>query len=177
MNSLRPDRVAGMDGSVCDEGIRAGRGGAGISGATRSNIWRRRVPTLVLDSLVYGHREFVRWSDDFILADLADREALRLVFARYRISAVMHFAAFTYVGESVTDPAKYYRNNVIGTMNLLDAMREAGVGRIVFSSTCATYGEPQEIPLTEEHPQIDHPTGCQADDRTGLCRLPARLWA
>lgn len=129
-------------------------GGAGYIGSHAVKyLAAQGVPTLVLDSLVYGHREFVRWSDDFILADLADREALRLVFARYRISAVMHFAAFTYVGESVTDPAKYYRNNVIGTMNLLDAMREAGVGRIVFSSTCATYGEPQEIPLTESHPQ------------------------
>jgi UDP-glucose-4-epimerase GalE len=67
--------------------------------------------------------------------------------------AVMHFAAFAYVGESVTDPAKYYRNNVTGTLNLLDAMREAGVGKIVFSSTCATYGIPDRVPMTEATPQ------------------------
>ena len=131
-------------------------GGAGYIGSHAVKyLAGRGVPTLVLDNLVYGHRSFVKWSDDFILADLADREALRLVFARYRIRAVMQFAAYTYVGESVTDPGKYYRNNVIGTMNLLDAMREAGVDRIVFSSTCATYGEPEEVPIPETHPQ--HP--------------------
>jgi UDP-glucose 4-epimerase len=129
-------------------------GGAGYIGSHAVKyLAKMGVPTLVLDNLSYGHREFVRWSDDFILADLLDRDALALVFSKYTIRAVMHFAAFTYVGESVSDPAKYYRNNVIGTLNLLDAMRNAGVRTIVFSSTCATYGDPLEIPIPETHPQ------------------------
>lgn len=129
-------------------------GGAGYIGShTVKYLAARGVPTIVLDNLVYGHRSFVKWSDDFILADLADRDALKLVFERHHIRAVMHFAAYTYVGESVTDPGKYYRNNVVGTLNLLDAMRAAGVDTIVFSSTCATYGEPREVPISETHPQ------------------------
>jgi UDP-arabinose 4-epimerase len=85
--------------------------------------------------------------------DLGDREGLQRVFEKYRIAAVIHFAAFAYVGESMREPAEYFRNNVVNTLNLLDAMREGGVGRIVFSSTCATYGEPHEIPIPENHPQ------------------------
>ena len=87
--------------------------------------------------------------------DILDQERLEEVIRSHRPLAVMHFAAFCYVGESVTDPAKYYRNNVIGTLNLLDAMRSQGVERLVFSSTCATYGEPLQIPMRENHPQ--HP--------------------
>ncbi|MDR2733135.1 MAG: UDP-glucose 4-epimerase GalE [Spirochaetota bacterium] len=129
-------------------------GGAGYIGShVTKSLAKAGVPTLVFDNLSYGHREFVRWSDDLLLADLLDREALRLVFLRYRIRAVMHFAGFINVGESVTDPEKYYRNNIIGTLNLLEAMREAGTWVIVFSSTCATYGEPLEVPIPETHPQ------------------------
>jgi UDP-glucose 4-epimerase len=129
-------------------------GGAGYIGShTVKYLASQGVPTLVLDNLSYGHREFVKWSDDFIEGDLADRKALADVFAHYKIHAVIHFAAYTYVGESVTDPGKYYRNNVIGTLNLLDAMRFAGVKTIVLSSTCATYGMPREIPIPESHPQ------------------------
>ena len=72
---------------------------------------------------------------------------------RHQRDAVMHFAAYAYVGESVTNPRKYFRNNVAGTLNLLDAMLDAGVRDIVFSSTCATYGEPQQVPISEDHPQ------------------------
>jgi UDP-glucose 4-epimerase len=75
------------------------------------------------------------------------------VFASRPIEAVMHFAAYAYVGESVTDPAKYYNNNLAGSLSLLEAMRKAGVNKFIFSSTCATYGVPQEIPITEVHPQ------------------------
>ncbi|MBN1380400.1 MAG: UDP-glucose 4-epimerase GalE [Deltaproteobacteria bacterium] len=129
-------------------------GGAGYIGShTVKYLASQGKPTIVFDNLTYGHREFINWSDDFIPADLADRTTLERVFTDYNIQAVMHFAAYTYVGESVTDPARYYRNNVIGALNLLDAMRSAGVKMLVFSSTCATYGMPQEIPISESHPQ------------------------
>ena len=128
-------------------------GGAGYIGSHANKLFNQRgFDTVVFDNLVYGHRSFVKWGD-FVLGDLADREQLRLCFSKYPIEAVMHFCAFTYVGESVTDPAKYYRNNVINTVNLLDTMREFNVRYFIFSSTCATYGVPQFIPLTEEHPQ------------------------
>jgi UDP-glucose-4-epimerase GalE len=84
-----------------------------------------------------------------------DRGRIVGVIRDYRIDAVMHFAAFAYVGVSVTEPAKYYQNNIVGTLALLDAMRETDIKRIVFSSTCATYGIPQRVPISEDHPQ--HP--------------------
>ena len=87
------------------------------------------------------------------IGDLQDTALLENIFSRHSIEAVMHFAAFAYVGESVTDPGKYYRNNVCGTLNLVEAMLKARVSKIIFSSTCATYGHPQEIPITEKHPQ------------------------
>lgn len=104
------------------------------------------------DNLVYGHRWAVRWGP-LEIADINDRAALDAVIARYRPSAVMHFAAYAYVGESVRDPAKYYRNNVAGTLTLLEAMRDHGIGRLIVSSTCATYGIPEQTPITEDHPQ------------------------
>src|ERR1700680_1811246 len=85
--------------------------------------------------------------------DLSDRSGLEAVFQKYRIGAVIHFAALAYVGESMKEPAVYFRNNVVNTLNLLDARRAPGAGRIVFSSTCATYGDPQQMPMTEDHPQ------------------------
>ncbi|MHB9098290.1 MAG: UDP-glucose 4-epimerase GalE [Syntrophales bacterium] len=128
-------------------------GGAGYIGSHTNKLCNQRgYGTVVFDNLVYGHRSFVRWGD-FVLGDLADREQLRFCFSRYSIDAVMHFSAFAYVGESVTDPAKYYRNNVVNTVNLLDTMREFDVPYIIFSSTCSTYGVPIYIPLTEDHPQ------------------------
>ncbi|MGA0869880.1 MAG: UDP-glucose 4-epimerase GalE, partial [Planctomycetota bacterium] len=84
---------------------------------------------------------------------MMDRDFVRGVFRDHDIAAVFHFAARCYVGESVTDPGQYYRHNVVGTMNLLDAMVETGVKRFVLSSTCATYGEPERIPITEDLPQ------------------------
>jgi UDP-glucose 4-epimerase len=128
-------------------------GGAGYIGSHANKLFNQRgYDTVVFDNLVYGHRSFVRWGD-FVLGDLSDRDQLRLCFSKYPIEAVMHFCAFAYVGESVTNPAKYYRNNVINTLNLLDTMREFDVSYIVFSSTCSTYGIPQCIPFTEDHPQ------------------------
>ncbi len=107
---------------------------------------------VVLDNLVYGHRGAVKWGP-FIRGSLADSELLRRVFSKYKMVAVIHFAAFCYVGESVKEPAKYYRNNVVNTLNLLEVMVEKGVNNFIFSSSCATYGEPVAIPITESHPQ------------------------
>jgi UDP-glucose-4-epimerase GalE len=107
---------------------------------------------VVYDNLGRGHREFVRWGP-LEVGDVSDAARLDAVFARHRIDAVMHFAALAYVGESVGDPALYYRNNVGGTLELLEAMRRAGVRRLVFSSTCATYGVPERMPITEDLPQ------------------------
>lgn len=128
-------------------------GGAGYVGshavkclvANNHNVW-------VYDNLVYGHRGAVD-PQRLIEGDLMESEKLQSVFKEHAIEAVMHFAAYAYVGESVTDPAKYYQNNIVGTLSLLDAMRACGVQKIVFSSTCATYGVPQEVPIPENHPQ------------------------
>ncbi|MCG8591288.1 MAG: UDP-glucose 4-epimerase GalE [Proteobacteria bacterium] len=127
-------------------------GGAGYIGShTVRLLERSRVPVTVLDNLSTGHRSAV--SGPFIEADLGDREALARAFADVKPAAVIHFAAKCYVGESVEDPAIYYRENVSYTWNLLEAMRAAGCRDIVFSSTCATYGSPTELPITESHPQ------------------------
>ncbi|MEO1352002.1 MAG: UDP-glucose 4-epimerase GalE [Cyanobacteria bacterium J06635_15] len=110
---------------------------------------------LVLDNLVYGHRDIVEkvLKVELIVGDISDRALLDDLFSRYAIDAVMHFAAYTYVGESVTNPSKYYQNNVVGTLTLVEAMRAAGINKLVFSSTCATYGIPEQVPIHENHPQ------------------------
>jgi UDP-arabinose 4-epimerase len=107
---------------------------------------------VVYDSLVYGHEWAVQWGP-LEIGNIEDNLRLAEVIAYYRPIAVMHFAAFAYVGESVIDPAKYYFNNVAGTLTLLDTMRKAGINRIVFSSTCATYGIPETPLIGESHPQ------------------------
>ncbi|WP_461209881.1 UDP-glucose 4-epimerase GalE [Desulfocurvus sp. DL9XJH121] len=128
-------------------------GGAGYIGShANCALAERGYETLVLDNLVYGHRDLVRWGR-LIEGDIADAALLDRIFAGHKVDAVMHFAAFAYVGESVADPAKYYRNNVGGTLSLLEGMRRAGVDKLIFSSTCATYGVPEEIPITEGHAQ------------------------
>ena len=128
-------------------------GGAGYIGAHINKILNKNgYETLVFDNLSYGHEEFVKWGA-FENGDLGNIEDIRRIFRNYPITAVLHFAAFTYVGESVEDPQKYYRNNVCNTLNLLQVMLEFGIKRIVFSSTCATYGNPVEIPITENHIQ------------------------
>jgi UDP-arabinose 4-epimerase len=103
---------------------------------------------VVYDNLSRGHREAVRWGP-LVEGDLHDRVRLGEALRAHQVSAVMHFAAFAYVGESVADPELYYRNNVGGTLALLGAMRAAGVHRIVFSSTCAVYGVPEMLPIRE----------------------------
>jgi UDP-arabinose 4-epimerase len=124
-------------------------GGAGYIGSHACKaLARAGYLPVVYDNLSRGHREAVRWGP-LVEADVADRARLRAAFAEHRVAAVMHFAAFAYVGESVGDPALYYRNNLCGTLALLEAMRESGVGEIVFSSTCATYGTPEAVPIRE----------------------------
>ncbi|MEX1023824.1 MAG: UDP-glucose 4-epimerase GalE [Planctomycetota bacterium] len=127
-------------------------GGAGYIGShTVRALQEREVPVVVLDNLSTGHAASV--TAPLEVVDLADRAALAAVFARHAPAAVIHFAARAYVGESVVDPARYYRENVVNTLNLLEAMRASECQRIVFSSTCATYGEPVELPISEAHPQ------------------------
>lgn len=108
---------------------------------------------VVLDNLVYGHRAALAAGVPFHQADLGDEAAVGRVLRAERIELVMHFAAYCYVGESVTDPLKYYFNNSVATLHLLRAMLAAGVTKFVFSSTCATYGEPARMPITEDMPQ------------------------
>ena len=128
-------------------------GGAGYIGShLNKEISKKGYETVVFDNLSYGHEDFVKWGI-FERGDLGNIEDIRRVFKKYPIEAVMHFAAFTYVGESVEDPQKYYMNNVKNTLNLLQVMLEENVKHFVFSSTCATYGNPVEIPITETHPQ------------------------
>src|SRR4051794_7062470 len=107
---------------------------------------------VTLDNLVYGHEVSVRWGP-FVRGDLADGAMVRRVLRDYKVQAVLHFAAYAYVGESMTAPGKYFQNNFCNTVSLLEAMREERVSRIVFSSTCATYGNPLRSPLDEDHPQ------------------------
>src|SRR5215472_18626720 len=128
-------------------------GGAGYIGSHACKALARAgyIP-VTYDNLSRGHRHAVRWGP-LVEGEIADRTALVAALREHRVSSVMHFAAFAYVGESGTDPAVYYRNNVVGTLALLDAMREVEVTRLVFSSTCATYGLPERMPIAETTPQ------------------------
>lgn len=128
-------------------------GGAGYIGShVNKELSAHGIETVVFDNLVYGHREAVQWGQ-FFRGDLSRESDIEDVFSRYRIDAVMHFAAYAYVGESMENPEKYYLNNVAATLNLLKTMRAHNCLRIIFSSTCATYGIPARVPITEELPQ------------------------
>jgi UDP-glucose 4-epimerase len=129
-------------------------GGAGYIGShcVRQLIAQGHRP-VVVDNLVFGHRAAVAHGVPFYKTDLSDATKLRKVLEKERIELVMHFAAYCYVGESVTAPLKYYKNNFVAALVLLDAMMQAGVKKFVLSSTCATYGVPERMPLTEDHPQ------------------------
>ncbi|WP_315788971.1 UDP-glucose 4-epimerase GalE [Fischerella sp. JS2] len=131
-------------------------GGAGYIGSHAVlALLQAGYEVLILDNLVYGHRDLVEkvLQVELVVGDTSDRVLLDQLFQSHDIAAVMHFSAYAYVGESVTNPAKYYRNNVVGTLTLLEAMLAASVNKFVFSSTCATYGVPQTIPIPENHPQ------------------------
>jgi len=128
-------------------------GGAGYVGSHVCKVLARHghLP-VTYDNLSRGHAAAVKWGP-LETGDLADRARLDMVFQRWRPVGVLHFAAFAYVQESMADPGMYYRNNVGGTLSLLEAMRNAGVGRLVFSSTCATYGVPTVPLIGEDEPQ------------------------
>ncbi|BAU10071.1 UDP-glucose 4-epimerase [Leptolyngbya sp. NIES-3755] len=131
-------------------------GGAGYIGSHAVlALQQAGYEVVVFDNLVYGHRDIVEsvLKVELIEGDTNDRELLDRVFASRPFSAVMHFAAYAYVGESVSQPDKYYRNNVTGTLTLLEAMVAADIKKFVFSSTCATYGVPKTVPIPENHPQ------------------------
>ena len=108
---------------------------------------------VVLDNLVFGHRHAIAADVPFYDAELGDEEAVGAILQKESIEVVMHFAAFAFVGESVNDPLKYYFNNSVATLHLLRAMLKHNVTKFVFSSTCATYGEPQNLPIVETTPQ------------------------
>jgi UDP-glucose-4-epimerase GalE len=144
-------------------------GGAGYIGSHTAKILAQAgMQPVVLDNLQRGHREAVKWGP-LIEADIGDRSALDRVFAQYPIDAVFHFAAFAYVGESMRAPELYFRNNLVNTLNLLDTMRSRNVQKIVFSSTCATYGNPLQIPITEDH--IQQPVNPYGESKRMVERL------
>lgn len=130
-------------------------GGAGYIGShTNKLISNNGFETVILDNLSTGHRDFVKWGKLFE-GDLSSLDDLNKVFTENKIDAVIHFAASAYVGESMHNPQKYYFNNVVNTLNLLKAMIKYNCDKMIFSSSCATYGEPKTIPIDENHPQ--HP--------------------
>jgi len=128
-------------------------GGAGYIGSHACKALERAGCRVVaFDNLVAGHRPAVRYGV-FVEGDVTSVDSVQRAIRQYDVSAVMHFAAFLDVGESVREPVRYYRNNVLGALSVLQAMASEGVNRFVFSSTCATYGEPVETPIAETHPQ------------------------
>ncbi len=128
-------------------------GGAGYIGSHAAKaLSRAGFRVVVFDNLAAGHREAVKYGE-FVEGDIGDAGAVGAALDRYEVGAVMHFAAYLDVGESVRDPIKYYRNNVVGALTLLEAMAARSVTSFVFSSTCATYGEPESTPIAETHPQ------------------------
>jgi len=127
-------------------------GGAGYIGSHTCKALAHQGHTVVTyDNLSTGHRELVRWGD-FLYGDILDTQRLRACIRQHHIEGIIHFAASAYVGESVINPGKYFRNNVCGTLSILDAMRDEGVPYIVVSGTCAVYGSPEKMPITEDTP-------------------------
>ena len=128
-------------------------GGAGYIGShINKELTKQGFKTVVFDNLVTGKKELVKWGE-FFEGDLGKIEDIEAVFKKYPIEAVLHFAAFKAVGESVVDPQKYYFNNVSNTLNLFKVMKDNGVNKFIFSSSAATFGNPQYVPIDEKHPQ------------------------
>ena len=131
-------------------------GGAGYIGSATVELLRQKVENVVvLDNLCYGHRAALDESIPYYQGDIGDGNLIKTIAREHGIEACIHFAAFAYVGESVEQPGKYFQNNTVQTLALLESLRAAGTKKFIFSSTCATYGEPQYVPLDEAHPQ--HP--------------------
>lgn len=129
-------------------------GGAGYIGSVATEDLRAQgEKVVVIDNLVYGHRTAVDPSVPFYEGNIGDTDLIRKILGEHKIEACMHFSAYTYVAESVEQPQKYFENNVVQTINLLAALIENNVENFVFSSTCATYGEPEYTPIDELHPQ------------------------
>jgi UDP-glucose 4-epimerase len=129
-------------------------GGAGYIGShTCLDLANKGFKPVVFDNFSNGHREFVQWGPAEE-GDIRDRTRLDEVFAKHKPAAILHFAALIEVGESVKDPVSFYDNNVVGTLTLMAAAKAAGIEALVFSSTCATYGLPQTLPLDEDHRQV-----------------------
>lgn len=153
-------------------------GGAGYIGShcVRQLIEAGHRP-VVLDNLVYGHRAALGEGIKFYKGNLEDKETVGKILDAEKIDIVMHFAAFINVGESVQNPIKYYRNNLSGVVNLIETMIEHGVKKFVFSSTCATYGVPKKLPLTEDHPQLPiNPYGQTKLDVENFLKACARAY-
>ena len=128
-------------------------GGAGYIGSHTCKILNELGhEPVVFDNLSTGHEWAVKWGP-LVIGDIMDEALIKSTIKQYGINALIHFAAHAYVGESVENPRKYFQNNVIGSMNLLHAMMDAGVNNIVFSSSCAVYGVPNEVPISEKHPR------------------------
>jgi UDP-glucose 4-epimerase len=129
-------------------------GGAGYIGSVVvDDLLAKGVEVIVIDNLVHGHRAAIDSSVPFYKGDIGDRAIVRNILQNHEITGCMHFSAFACVGESLEDPRKYFENNVTQTLGLLDSLLESGVRQFVFSSTCATYGEPVYNPIDEKHPQ------------------------
>ena len=129
-------------------------GGAGYIGSVTVELLQARgEKAVVLDNLVYGHRQAVDKNTSFYQGNIGDKKLIQQIVEEQKIEACIHFAAYAYVGESVMNPSKYFENNTFQTNNLLNALIELNVKNVVFSSTCATYGNPERIPIDELHPQ------------------------
>ena len=129
-------------------------GGAGYIGShVNKELNKQGYETVIFDNLSAGHKELVKWGT-LVIGNLANIDEIAKVFEDYPIEAVLHFAAFTSVGESMVKPSEYYRNNLVCTLNLLDVMRKASVNKIIFSSTAATFGNPLRSVIDEHHPQV-----------------------
>ncbi|MCU0317682.1 MAG: UDP-glucose 4-epimerase GalE, partial [Fimbriimonadaceae bacterium] len=146
-------------------------GGAGYIGSHMAKLLREEeIPHVVFDNLERGHNQALGGSP-FFEGDLREPANIKQVFDAYPIDLVMHFAAYIEVGESVQDPAKFWNNNVTAVWNLLEVMRERKVSQFVFSSTAAVYGEPQEVPIPENHPK--NPTSPYGETKLAVERMLA----
>ncbi len=129
-------------------------GGAGYIGSVCvEQLLNRGFNVVVVDNLSEGHRDAVDERAVFVKANIEDSDAISAVFKKHPIDAIMHFAALALVGESMEQPGRYFKNNVYGALNLLETGRNAGIKKFIFSSTCATYGMPERVPITEDLPQ------------------------
>ena len=147
-------------------------GGAGYIGSHMvRELIRAKWDVVILDNLSTGNRRLLAPDGIFVQGDLGDSDLLDRIFSNHRIAAVMHFAAFSQVGESVQEPLRYYHNNLAKTITLLDAMRRHRVARFIFSSTAAVYGEPEAVPIDEMHPCL--PTSPYGNTKLAVERMLA----